>query len=194
MKANEIKKSALAQFVDKGYEATTLDDIVKEIGIKKQSVYSHFKHKEDIFLQVMQDTLNKEISFLKQFFLDHLHYELKDTLFQLLIKYKDRYIKQGDVEFKFLLRMAFMPPFHLQSTVMGQFQLYNQELEQMIKQVFLNNLNNENIKVTAEEGMISFLNFLDGILVELIYSSSSIQKFETRLKISWAIYWKGVTS
>ena len=45
MRVDEIKRSALENFVVKSYEATTLDDIVKTIGIKKQSIYSHFKNK-----------------------------------------------------------------------------------------------------------------------------------------------------
>ena len=53
MRVDEIKRSALESFVVKSYEATTLDDIVKTIGIKKQSIYSHFKNKEAIFLSVM---------------------------------------------------------------------------------------------------------------------------------------------
>ncbi len=191
MKAQEIKRSALAQFVIKGYEATSLDDIVKEVGIKKQSIYTHFRQKEDIFLQVMQDTINNEISFIKKFFDDNEKGQLKDTLHKLLIKYKDRYLKQEDLEIKFLLRMAFIPPFHLQSTVMSQFHEYNHELEKVLVRTFERD---ENIKVTPEEGMISFSNFLDGIWVELIYSGSSIEKFERRLAISWEIYWKGISN
>lgn len=191
MKAQEIKRSALAQFVIKGYDATSLDDIVKEVGIKKQSIYTHFKQKEDIFLQVMQDTINNEISFIKKFFDDNKKSELKDTLHKLLIKYKDRYLKQEDLELRFLLRMAFIPPFHLQSTVMSQFHAYNRELEKVLKRAFERD---ENIKVTPEEGMISFSNFLDGILVELIYSGSSIEKLERRLAVSWEIYWKGLSA
>lgn len=191
MKAQEIKRSALAQFVIKGYEATSLDDIVKEVGIKKQSIYTHFRQKEDIFLQVMQDTINNEISFIKKFFDDNEKGQLKDTLHKLLIKYKDRYLKQEDLELRFLLRMAFLPPFHLQSTVMSQFHKYNHELEKMLERTFERD---ENIKVTPEEGMISFSNFLDGIFVELIYSGSSIEKFERRLAVSWDIYWKGISA
>ncbi|WP_458122722.1 TetR/AcrR family transcriptional regulator [Paenibacillus sp. Z3-2] len=192
MKANEIKQSALVQFVNKGYEATSLDDIVADIGIKKQSVYSHFKHKEDIFLQVIKDTVNVEIVFINRFFEEHKQYDLKVALFQLLTKYKERYLLQEEQNIKFLLRMAFMPPFHLQDIVMNHFYLYNQELGSKLKEVFLK-AKTDGINVTAEDGAISFLNFLDGILVELIYSDSNITKFESRLNISWEIYWRGIS-
>ncbi|MEC6749018.1 TetR/AcrR family transcriptional regulator [Marinilactibacillus sp. XAAS-LB27] len=191
MKADEIKQSALAQFVVKGFEATTLDDIVKEIGIKKQSVYSHFKTKEDIFLQVMQDATDKEVSFLKNFFIEFQEESAKDMLNKLLMKYRDRYLKQENLELKFVLRMAFMPPFHLRDTVMNQFHLYNRELEEILMLIFEKD---EEIKVTPKEGVMSFSNLLDGILVELIYSGSSIEKLDEKLSISWEVYWKGITN
>ncbi|MDQ0208607.1 TetR/AcrR family transcriptional regulator [Alkalicoccobacillus murimartini] len=188
MKANEIKKSAIVQFVNKGYEETSLDDIVEGIGIKKQSIYSHFKNKEDIFLQVMNDAVNKEISFVNHFFESRSQAELQEVLFKLLVRYKERYLLEDDKNIKFLLRMAFMPPYHLRDTAMEQFEKYNQELERNVKEAFSKA---EHIRVTAEEGTISFLNFLDGILVELIYTNSS--KFETRLRVSWEIYWQGIS-
>lgn len=187
MKANEIKKSALAQFVNKGYEDTSLDDIVQGVGIKKQSIYSHFKHKEDIFLQVMNDAVSTEISFINRFFESRQQAELQDILFKLLVRYKERYLLEDDKTIKFLLRMAFMPPFHLRTIAMEQFDQYNKELERNIKVAFSKT---DNLNVTAEEGTISFLNFLDGILVELIYTN--VNKLEKRLKVSWEIYWRGI--
>ncbi|MEI2466546.1 TetR/AcrR family transcriptional regulator [Niallia taxi] len=187
MKATEIKKSALAQFVNKGYEATSLDDIVAGIGIKKQSVYSHFKHKEDIFLQVMKDVVDEEISFLKNFFQERKQAELEEVLFQLLVKYKERYLHREDKNIQFLLRMAFIPPYHLRDFVIDQFNFYNHNLEQHLLEVFVKATN---IHVSAEEGTVSFLNFLDGILVELIYANN----VDIRLNISWKIYWRGISN
>ncbi|MGG5178273.1 TetR/AcrR family transcriptional regulator [Bacillus sp. MM09(2025)] len=191
MKAQEIKQSALAQFVMKGFEATTLDDIVKDIGLKKQSVYSYFKTKEEIFLKVMEDTINNEIYFIRNFFEENSDQSSKFILNKLLMKYKDRYMIQEDLELKFVLRMAFMPPFQLRNTVMSQFHLYNHELERILIQIFEKE---ESISVSPKEGMISFSNLLDGILVELIYSDSNAEKFEEKLAVSWEIYWKGITS
>lgn len=188
MRAQQIKQSALTQFVEKGFESTALSDIVDEIGIKKQSIYSHFKNKEDVFLEVMNDVINEEISFLKGFFEEHIQFDLEEVLFHLLIIYKKRYLEQEGLNIKFMLRMAFMPPIHLRNVVADQYNFYYSELEKLVEKVFLKA---DNIHVSAEEGMISYLNFLDGILVELIYSD--IEKFERRLTISWNVYWRGIS-
>jgi len=65
---------------------------------------------------------------------------------------------------------------------------YYSELENFVKLSFLWA---ENLRVGVAEGTISFLNFLDGMLVELIYSS--IEKFDLRLDVSWKIFLQGIS-
>lgn len=188
MRAEEIKRSALENFVIKGYEATSLDDIVKNIRIKKQSIYSHFNNKEEIFLSVMESVSDSEKLFLNNFFNLEKGKKVDDVLYNFLLKYRERYLLENDIEMKFILRMAFIPPLEFQEISIKQFQSYNQELEKLLIGLFLNCDFDEKM---AEEGMISFLNFLDGFLVELIYSGSSLEKIDRRLSISWNIYWEG---
>lgn len=51
----EIKDSAYYCFAHYGYEGTTMQDIAKAVGLKKQSLYSHFESKEELFLTVLQE-------------------------------------------------------------------------------------------------------------------------------------------
>ncbi|MCY7493666.1 TetR/AcrR family transcriptional regulator [Bacillus safensis] len=187
MTANCIKESALTHFAEKGYEGTSLFDIAKEVGIKKQSIYSHFKHKDDLFLQVMHQVIQEETFFLNNFFENHHNQSLHDTLYTLIVRYKERYLEAQQGNIKFLLRMAFMPPTHLQEVVIPVFNAYYAKLENFLKDFFMRT---EGLYVNADEGAISFLNFLDGLFVELIYSS--VEKFNVRLNFSWKIYWRGI--
>ena len=57
MSANSIKEAAKYYFAKNGYEGTSLAQIAERVGIKKQSIYSHFDGKDDLFLQVMNDAL-----------------------------------------------------------------------------------------------------------------------------------------
>ena len=50
--ADAIKKVARRHFALKGYEATSLDAVAKEIGIKKQSLYTHIQSKSELFSTV----------------------------------------------------------------------------------------------------------------------------------------------
>ncbi len=50
-----IKQAAFELFAEKGYEATSTQDIAEAVGLKKQSLYSHFKSKSEIFTEVLND-------------------------------------------------------------------------------------------------------------------------------------------
>jgi AcrR family transcriptional regulator len=47
MKSDESKRAALKYFTLHGYEGASLSKIAEEVGLKKQSLYSHFKGKDD---------------------------------------------------------------------------------------------------------------------------------------------------
>jgi len=51
----EIKAAALHLFAYRGYEGTSTNDIAKAVGLKKQSLYSHFESKIELYLEVQRD-------------------------------------------------------------------------------------------------------------------------------------------
>lgn len=51
----DIKDTAFTLFARKGYAETSTEDIAKALGLKKQSLYSHFKSKVAILCEIMQD-------------------------------------------------------------------------------------------------------------------------------------------
>jgi AcrR family transcriptional regulator len=50
-----IADAAKALFVQKGYKATSIEDIVKATGCSPGNIYYHFKSKEGLFLQLIED-------------------------------------------------------------------------------------------------------------------------------------------
>ena len=53
-----ILEKALELFSTKGYDATTVREIAKEVGITQSSLYKHYKSKEDIFISIFKPTIN----------------------------------------------------------------------------------------------------------------------------------------
>jgi AcrR family transcriptional regulator len=90
-KRKELLEKALQCFTRYGYAKTTLDDVAKEAGMNKATLYHYFKNKEALFLQVMvamagnamQElalAANKQKTVEKKcihFFSERLHYYLK---------------------------------------------------------------------------------------------------------------------
>ena len=50
---DNIIKTALRLFLQKGYEKTSLNHIAREVGITKPAIYHHFKNKDQLFHQVL---------------------------------------------------------------------------------------------------------------------------------------------
>lgn len=53
-----ILEGALHCFTEKGFQATTIDDIVKHLGISKGAIYSYFASKEEMYIQMADDKMN----------------------------------------------------------------------------------------------------------------------------------------
>lgn len=56
---NEILRAALELFAQKGYESTTVNDILQRVGASKGGFYHHFKSKEEIIEQIAESYVAK---------------------------------------------------------------------------------------------------------------------------------------
>lgn len=56
-----ILSASLELFASKGYAGTSMNDIISKVGIRKGSVYWHFKSKEEIFVKVLTDSYREWI-------------------------------------------------------------------------------------------------------------------------------------
>jgi AcrR family transcriptional regulator len=54
-----LLQSALACFAQEGYQATTMDDIVRRAGVSKGMVYNYFPSKESMYLQLLEVQTDK---------------------------------------------------------------------------------------------------------------------------------------
>lgn len=191
MKADQITKVALSHFSEHGYEGTSLSEIGQEVGIKKQSIYSHFKSKDELFITVMNEVIGTETKFLYGFFSQD-NPDIKEKLKDFVLTLKNRYSSKGENNMKFILRMAYMPPAHLEEGVIEKFNKFFLELEDLIgnemsKRLFLDDKEREE---KAGNAALAFMTMLDGLLVALTYGSEA--RFEKKFKAAWQIYWKGL--
>jgi AcrR family transcriptional regulator len=79
--------SALECFAKKGYEATTVDDIVKNAGVSKGMLYNYFPSKEAIFLELLQERTDAYFSNIRELF--HAKDTASDKLRALLNYYRE---------------------------------------------------------------------------------------------------------
>jgi AcrR family transcriptional regulator len=54
---DQILRTAADLFRERGFPATTLDDIARPLGMSKASIYTHFRGKEEILAAISQETI-----------------------------------------------------------------------------------------------------------------------------------------
>jgi TetR/AcrR family transcriptional regulator, mexJK operon transcriptional repressor len=61
-KPEQIRRAALKVFLDHGYANTSIDMILAEAVVSRQTLYRYFKGKEPLFLAVVADILNEVLA------------------------------------------------------------------------------------------------------------------------------------
>ncbi|MEB2628435.1 MULTISPECIES: TetR/AcrR family transcriptional regulator [Peribacillus] len=191
MKSNEIKEAALKYFTIHGYEGASLSQIAEEVGMKKQSIYAHFKGKDDLFLQVLRDAKETELSSKLQYFSKVDSKNPEKDLYGFLQLVIDLFQKNEHI--KFWLRMSFFPPAHLEKEI-GQEVIDIEEKVQAILECKFHDW--IDAKLIVEDEAITptyaFLGVVDSILLELVYGNDE-KRLKDKLTASWKVFWRGIS-
>ncbi|WP_174733206.1 TetR/AcrR family transcriptional regulator [Mesobacillus harenae] len=191
MSSAQIKEVSLRHFAVSGYEGTSMAQIADEVGIKKQSIYTHFKGKDELFLQLCTDAFENEIKFVITFIESNRARPIKEFLLNFLLECKDRYGKLDSTQF--WVRTAFFPPMHLNNQVMKYVYEYLDKLEELLLPIIENAIKEGEVSSTLDEhqATAAFLGVLDGIFVEMLYGGP--ERLQKRLDASWYLYWRGLS-
>lgn len=68
---DQLILEALKEFAEKGFDAASLNQIIKRAGISKGSFYHHFHGKEELFNSVIHRAAQEKIEFINQWLEQH---------------------------------------------------------------------------------------------------------------------------
>lgn len=108
---DKIKHEAYILFAESGYAGTSMRDIANKVGIKAASIYSHYKSKEDLFIDLFKDCISeydKGVSLND----DHIDIPLEEKMLELL-RVQVLFLEENPHLLKFLARNIFFPPVEL---------------------------------------------------------------------------------
>ncbi|ASA23094.1 hypothetical protein B9T62_21175 [Paenibacillus donghaensis] len=182
MAETNIRDAALIHFARNGYEGASLADIAEDVGIKKPSIYAHYKGKDDLFMSVVEYACISIRQRIIGYFILNQELPLRIKLEGFFDWLQTEY--ETDETMKFLLRVLFFPPARLHQQVMG---ISNPFIERM-ERVLIYMLRNQ-VKDPKNVG-IAYLTIVDGCLVELIYAGAD--KYQRRLQSILPIFWRGI--
>ncbi|MTI80870.1 MAG: TetR/AcrR family transcriptional regulator [Firmicutes bacterium] len=105
----KIKSIALTLFAKKGYEGTTMKEIADGVGIKKASLYAHFKGKEELFFSVYEDLAQEYIKLMDQIMSTSENVETEERLYYIFKEYIIYYIENPETQAFWNQIMLFTP-------------------------------------------------------------------------------------
>ena len=94
----EILETAERLFVTKGYTKTTVNDILKEIGIAKGTFYHYFKSKEEVMDEIIMRIIKEDFATAKVI-VSNPNIPVLEKLFRVLMEQSP---KSGDVKDKMI--------------------------------------------------------------------------------------------
>jgi len=190
LKSNEIKEAALKYFTIHGYEGASLSQIAEEVGIKKQSIYTHFKGKDDLFLQVLREAKETELTSKLQYFNKIDSQNPEKDLYGFLKLVIDLF--QKNEQLKFWLRMSFFPPAHLSKAIEEEVIDIEEKVQAILESKFQDWIDAEVIvRDVAKTPTFAFLGVVDSIMLELVYGNDE-KRLKDKLEASWTVFWRGI--
>lgn len=186
-----IKEVALDLFGQKGYEDTSLTEIATEVGIKKPSIYNHFRSKEDLFMEVLEDLSVSEVTAYKSA-AEKMNFQepLKNvrTLFDLfchrLVTTKEALLWK---------RVTFFPPEVFKDLIQKHFIHFEQVTTTILVSIYQEGQKQKLFsEIKEDEFIASFLCLVDGVFLEHHYYTEEI--FRQRIESAWKVYELGISS
>lgn len=184
MTKEKIIQAAFLNFSEHGYSGSSLAQIAEEVGIRKQSIYTYFKSKDELYLTISKKAMEAELLFAQDFMQQHNRDPIEKALFPFLQLVQQRF--DSCVETRFFMRSIYLMPQHLEQQLSEQTYVYLDELELL----FTNYLKQQQLIVTAQEAATGYLALLDSLYVEMLYGGS--ERFTKRLQAGWKIFYKGI--
>lgn len=183
MTASRLQNAALIRFAAQGFDATTMNEIASDVGIKKASIYAHFTNKDALFLSLIPLMIEHELDYLQAVIKGGS--QLKSQLYQYLESIEQRFLASSDMQF--WLRTLFAPPSHLYEESMAPMHEYMDQIEHYMVKVMVDspfaNLQNG---LTVSTLVASYMAMIDSLQTELLFGGS--EKYQRRLSSLWQLF------
>lgn len=189
MTQQQIIEESLLLFAHHGYENTSLSNIAERVGIKKPSLYNHFRNKEAIFSAVLQDVEERELEVLENITSSIKGCSIENQLHTIYRNYLDH--MATSTEGLFFKRVTLFPQELFANEIKQVFLRVEQHLTSIVEQIFEKGKHEHVLRDVPSEVMTSaFYTLIDGLFLEENFYDKEV--FEKRKQASWQIFWQGI--
>ncbi|MFH1625412.1 MAG: TetR/AcrR family transcriptional regulator [Pseudomonadota bacterium] len=121
-------EAAKKLFYEKGFHATSLKDLAKEIGTTTGIIYYYFKSKEELLVRIYGDTLDETIDDLSK--IAHSHMTTTEKMTEI-IKYHGRFAMENQTWSKIFFEEESALPRDFQRLISTKKRQYNEIIEDL---------------------------------------------------------------
>jgi len=185
-----IKSIALTLFAKKGYEGTTMNEIANLVGIKKASLYAHFKGKEDLFFLVYEDLAQEYVNLMGQIMNVANSMKVQDKLYYMFEQYISYYINNPEVQ-AFWNQITLFTPSDIYDKFFFHASNYDFIVQQWIETTFIEGMSQGLIKNgDAQKMTVAYRAFREGLLNGMMVTSEL--ENEENIRLLWEYFWFGI--
>ncbi|MBM7540116.1 TetR/AcrR family transcriptional regulator [Amphibacillus cookii] len=191
--AGRVQLEAMKLFAIHGFDGTSMEAIAKQVGIRKASLYSHFKGKEALFLSIVHDLVEDNKQSLQQ-----LSKQVADQSIERQLHAYFRYLSEYPLEenkqfeFQFFRHMLFFPPAALYEELRLKLAEYESLLKVSLASVLKSGIEDEVIHVGPVEDLVTaFLCTADGVMMQIHYVPD--KAFKQISETMWRMFWRGIS-
>ena len=182
-----IKQHALQLFAQKGYYGTSLNDVASLVGIKKPSLYAHFKNKDDLYITILQELMD---TFMDRVTIDSSVIQSSSTkplLKRLLINMID-FWKDETLGLLYKRTLLF-PEEKFRSSIHEYFLQTETYTTDILSKIFSKGIQNNEIPAQPLEPLIdAYYCLIDGLFVQRFFYTSS--EFDKKAEHAFEHFWK----
>lgn len=188
----KIKSEGLELFAAYGYDKTSVDDIAKKVGIKKASMYSHIKGKDELYLNILKEVVSWDMESLEQLHriiaLAGVRAKLKAIFDYYFHLYKDESVQSRIL---FLNRSLIFPPEHLKEEIRNGIEERTLKERKIVSEIFFEGVNSKRLRnMDARDFQASFFCMLDGLFVASRHIGR--EDYYSRAEVIWNHFWTSV--
>lgn len=188
---DKIRYIAFRLFLEKGYEATNIRNICKEVGIKPSSLYFYYRSKQELFFSLYDEIWDEKIQYLEN--IQALKQNLSpDTKLYILFKKTIEYCSRNIIKQKFLLRYHLFPSEELMNMIRDKFRFWTNTENNIALNIMEECLDKKILDShrSADDYLREYVKFVNAHMIEMIISN--IKMSDTEIHNLWLKFWNYV--
>lgn len=138
-----------------------------------------------LFQEIYTEAVEDEIRFIQQYFQQHAAEPIEQQLYHFLTEHKERF--QTNSNTRLMLTISFIIPDEMYEEMSKKPYRYIDMLTAALESCFAR----QTFRKSAKECALAFVTLLDGLDIQLVYEDS--ERYEQLQKITWDIFWTGIS-